>query len=193
MMFLSEPGTSEAAEYLEKERAASGYVMNLERAWAWRPDVAEGFAQVRRQLTTKSSLTPREIVLLACAAARALGDSYCSLAWGTRLAAMRDATTVAMVLQGTNPPTSTSRELALQRWAEQVVRDPNGAGAEQVATLRAGGLSDREIFEATVHIAFRLAFAAVNDALGALSDRELVTAAPEEVRAPVTYGRPPCN
>jgi uncharacterized peroxidase-related enzyme len=192
-MFLSEPGTTEAAEYLEKERAASGYVMNLERAWAWRPDVAEGFAQVRRQLTSKSSLTPREIVLLACTAARALGDSYCSLAWGTRLAGMRGAATVAMVLQGTNPPSSTPREIALQRWAEQVVRDPNGASPKEVASLRAAGLSDREIFEATVHIAFRLAFAAVNDALGALPDRELVTAAPEEVRAAVTYGRPPCN
>ncbi len=33
-MFLNEPSTAEAAEYLEKDRAASGYVMNLERAWA---------------------------------------------------------------------------------------------------------------------------------------------------------------
>ena len=39
-MLLSEPTKAEAAAYLEKERAASGYVMNLERAWAWRPEVA---------------------------------------------------------------------------------------------------------------------------------------------------------
>jgi len=33
-MLLNEPRTAEAAAYLEKDRAGSGYVMNLERAWA---------------------------------------------------------------------------------------------------------------------------------------------------------------
>lgn len=190
-MFLSEPRTAEAEAYLEKDRAASGYVMNLERAWAWRPDVAEGFALLRKRLVERSRLQPGEIALLACTTARALGDSYCSLAWGTRLAGMRGAAAVAAVLQGTDPPTSSARELALRQWAEQIVRDPNRADASQVEGLRAAGLSDLEIFEATVHVAFRLAFCAVNDALGARPDRELVRAAPPQVRAVVTYGRPP--
>lgn len=189
-MFLNEPRTAEAAAYLEKDRAASGYVMNLERAWAWRPDVAEGFGLVRRQLVERTTLTPGEIALLACTTARVLGDSYCSLAWGTKLAGMRGAAAVADVLQGIDPPASTDREILLRRWAEQVVRDPNGTSEAQVERLRAAGLSDREIFEATVHVAFRLAFSAVNDALGALPDRQLVIAAPEEIRAAVTYGRP---
>jgi uncharacterized peroxidase-related enzyme len=189
-MFLSEPNTAESAAYLEKDRARSGYVMNLQRAWAWRPDVAEGFSRLRTQLTERTSLTPREIALLACTTARVLGDSYCSLAWGTTLAGMRGAATVAQVLQGLDPPTSTARELALRRWAEQIVRDPNAASATQVEKLRTAGLSDREIFEATVHVAFRLAFSTVNDALGALPDHELVTAAPAQIRAAVTYGRP---
>jgi alkylhydroperoxidase family enzyme len=190
-MFLNEPSGAESAAYLDKERADSGYVMNLERAWAWRPDVAEGFARVRRQLVEQSSLTPREIALLTCTAARVLGDSYCSLVWGTKLARMRGAAAVAEVLQGVDPLSSTAREVALRKWGEQVVRDPNGASASQVGKLRAVGLSEREIFEATVHIAFRLAFSAVNDALGALPDQELVTATPAQVRAAVTYGRLP--
>ncbi len=192
-MFLSEPSTAEAAAHLEKDRAGSGYVMNLERAWAWRPDLAEGFASLRKQLIDQTSLTPREVALLVCTTARVLGDSYCSLAWGTKLAGMRGAAAVAEVLQGEDPPESTGREVALRRWAEQIVRDPNGASAMQVDNLRTAGLSDREIFEATVHVAFRLAFSAVNDALGARPDHQLVTATPPEIRAAVTYGRPPCD
>ena len=52
-------------------------------------------------------------------------------------------------------------------------------------------LDDREIFEATVFIAFRLAFSTVNDALGAAPDAQLAAAVPEIVRAAVTYGRAP--
>ena len=155
--------------------------------------MAESFALVRRGLIEQTSLTPREVALLTCTTARALGDAYCSLAWGTKLAGLRGAATAAEVLQGADPISSTPREMALRKWAEQVVRDPNGASAMQVEKMRAAGLSDREIFEATVHVAFRLAFSAVNDALGALPDRELVAAAPPEVRAAVTYGRLPCD
>jgi uncharacterized peroxidase-related enzyme len=190
-MFLTESSSAESESYLERERAATGYVMNCERVWAWRPDVAEGFGRLRQQLMKQTSLTAREIALLTCTTVRVLGDSYCSLAWGTRLAALRGAADVATLLQGEDPLTSTSREVALRKWAEQVVRDPNGASAKQVEKLRAAGLSDQEIFEATVHIAFRLAFSAVNDALGAVPDREVVAAAPSEVVAAVTYGRWP--
>jgi len=190
-MFLNEPSTAEAAVYLEKECAGSGYVMNFERAWAWRPDLAEGFALLRQQLIERTNLTPREIALLVCTTARVLGDSYCSLAWGTKLARLRGAAAVTEVLRGVDPPASTAREVALRQWAEQIVRDPNGACATHVENLRTAGLSDREIFEATVHIAFRLAFSAVNDALGARPDHQLVTAAPAELRAAVNYGRPP--
>lgn len=189
-MFLNEATTAEAATYLEKDGAENGYVMNLERAWAWRPDLAEGFALLRRQLVERTSLMPTEIALLACATARALGDSYCSLAWGTKLAGMRGAAVVADVLHGLDPPESTAREIALRRWAEQIARDPNGVSATHVETLRRAGVSEREIFEATVHVAFRLAFSTVNDALGARPDHQLVAAAPAEIRAAVTYGRP---
>ena len=190
-MFLDDPTTPEALAFLEAERASTGYVMNLERAWAWRPDVAQAFTALRQQVTATSSLTPREIALLVCASARALGDSYCAIAWGSRLAKLADPQFAADLLRGAPPEGLTQREGALVRWAEQVVRDPNAARAQQVDELRAAGLSEREIFEATVFIALRLAFSTVNDALGARPDAELLDAAPAEVRAAVTYGRRP--
>ena len=85
-MFLSQPSTPDAVAYLEQDKAAMGYVMNLERAWAWRPDIAQSFNALRKQLTDQSALTAREIALLVRSTARALGDSYCSLAWGAHLA-----------------------------------------------------------------------------------------------------------
>jgi hypothetical protein len=41
-----------------------------------------------------------------------------------------------------------------------------------------------------VFVALRIAFATVNDALGARPDRTLSERAPEAVRAAVTFGRP---
>jgi uncharacterized peroxidase-related enzyme len=190
-MFLIDPDTPEAAAFLMKQRAADGYVMNLERAWAWRPDVAEAFVALRKQLTDLSGLAPREIALLVCSTARVLGDSYCSLAWGSRFAQMGGPTLAAEILRGAGADALSAREKALQTWAEQVVQDPNGATRPQIDALRAAGLSDREIFEATAFVALRLAFSTVNDALGAQPDPELVAAAPLEVRAAVTYGRAP--
>ena len=50
-------------------------------------------------------------------------------------------------------------------------------------------MSDREILEATLFVAFRQAFSTVNDALGVNPDRELAGQVPAEVRAAVGYGR----
>jgi hypothetical protein len=71
-----------------------------------------------------------------------------------------------------------------------VVTNPNGTTTEDIAKLRATGFAEREIAEATIFVAFRIAFSTVNDALGACPDRELVDAAPREVVDAVTFGRP---
>ena len=192
-MFLKNPDTLEAAAYLEQERASTGYLMNLERLWAWRPDSAQAMADQRQQLMHGSTLTLREFAVLVCAGARAAGDSYCALGWGTRLAKLADPLVAASVLRDAESPGLTARERALRQWAGQVVQAPSEARAEQVEALRAAGLTDKEIFEASLFIAMRLAFSTVNAALGAPPDAEVVQAAPPEVRAAVTYGRPPAS
>jgi alkylhydroperoxidase family enzyme len=78
----------------------------------------------------------------------------------------------------------------LAGWARKVVADPNGTSAKDLEALRAAGLTEREVFEATVFVAFRLAFSTVNDALGVRPDSELAEAVPKEVSAAVTFGRP---
>jgi len=51
-------------------------------------------------------------------------------------------------------------------------------------------MTDRQIFEATMLIAWRMAFSTVNDALGAQPGAQLAAAAPAPVCAAVSYGRP---
>ncbi|MDF2463883.1 MAG: hypothetical protein K0Q43_2118 [Ramlibacter sp.] len=189
-MLLQTPPESEGATRLFQEDIASrGHVMNLSRAWAWRPDVADSFLALRTLLTSNSSLTARERAVLVCSAASSLGDAYCSLAWGTMLASASDGATAAAILQASDAADLAPREMALARWARQVVNDPNGTAAKDVESLRAAGLSDKEIFEATVFVAFRLAFSTVNDALGVNPDWQVAQGAPPEVREAVTYGR----
>jgi uncharacterized peroxidase-related enzyme len=138
-----------------------------------------------------SALTDREWAVLVTSTAAECNDSYCSLAWGPRLAELTDDETAAQVIAGGRARTLSEREAALAAWARMVVRDPNATTSDGVVGLREVGLGDREIFEATVFIAFRLAFSTVNDALGAAPDRQLADEAPELVKAAVSYGRPP--
>lgn len=193
-MFLGEPPASEATEaaYAE-DRDADGYVNNLTRLWSWRPDLLRSFIALRASLMRASALTDREWAVLVTSTAATLGDSYCSLAWGARLARLSDEETASQIIAGGAAPALSEREAALADWTRRVVRDPNGTTSEDVGRLREVGLDDREIFEATAFIAFRLAFSTVNDALGAAPDRQLAEAAPDVIRAAVSYGRAPAS
>jgi uncharacterized peroxidase-related enzyme len=190
-MFLQAAAESEIASRMyQRDLENRGFVMNLSRAWAWRPDVFESFLELRTLLTKTSSLTQRELAVLVCATASSLGDSYCALAWGNTLAKASDASTAAAVLRASESTSLTDRETALSKWARKVVKNPSATTAQDVNALRSAGFSEQEIFEATAFIAFRLAFSTVNDALGAAPDREIAEAAPLAVREAVTFGRP---
>ncbi|MGZ8258929.1 MAG: carboxymuconolactone decarboxylase family protein [Caldimonas sp.] len=191
-MFIAPPADSEDTARLYDANAKSqGFVMNLTRAWAWRPDVFAGFAALRSDLTTKSTLSKREQAVIVCATASELGDSYCSLAWGRTLADLAGADAAAAGIGSSSTDRLNARESALATWSRKVVADPNGTSADDVAALREAGVSEQEIVEATIFIAFRLAFSTVNDALGVRPDWQLGDAAPEQVRAAVAFGRLP--
>lgn len=189
-MFIAAPHESEAtAQVYKASQASQGFVMNLSRAWAWRPDVFDGFANLRNQLTGSSTFSKRELAVMVCSAAAELGDAYCSLAWGKTLANEVNPQVAAAVIQGSDNGELSSRDRALAAWARKVVRDPNSTSQSDVDALRKVGLTDRGIFEATVFIAFRLAFSTVNDALGISPDGELAQSVPPGVRAAVAFGR----
>lgn len=189
-MFLQTTTDNAAATRLyESDLNELGFVMNASRAWAWRPEVYEDFAALRARLMSASSLSQRELALIVCATVSSLGDSYCALAWGKKLAAASDASTAAAVLRGAESEVLEARDRAVAAWARKVARSPTETTAGDVDELRLAGLSDQEIFDATVLAAFRLAFSTVNNALGVRPDWQVAVAAPPEVRSAVTYGR----
>jgi alkylhydroperoxidase family enzyme len=190
--YLGDPPVSDAVEQAyEENRSADGYIWNVTRLWSWRPDLAESYTEIRSRLMETSALSDRDFAVLVASTAGALKDSYCSLAWGRKLAALTDGETAAAVVSGQEAGLLSEREETLAAWARQIVRDPNATTRADVDALRRIGLDDREIFEATLFVGLRLAFSSVNDALGTAPDRQLAEAVPEELRTAVAYGRPP--
>jgi len=141
--FLSEAPASEAKEAaFADDRDADGFVNNWTRLWCWRPDVLSAFRELRVSLMGSSTLADRDWAVLVTATAAEGNDSYCSLAWGTRLATLTDDATAAQVIAGGPAPALSGREAALAGWARQVVRDPNATTEGDTARLREVGLGD---------------------------------------------------
>ena len=106
--------------------------------------------------------------VLVTATASTLGDSYCTLAWGKKLAGAAGPDVAAAVIRGGS--TASEPGQALARWARLVATDPNAVDADDVEALREAGFDDQQIFALTTYVALRLAFSTVNDALGARPD-----------------------
>ncbi|GAA4571754.1 carboxymuconolactone decarboxylase family protein [Planotetraspora kaengkrachanensis] len=188
--FLRPPDPTDDTQRLYEEDIADlGYVMNLTRLWAHQPATSDGLFDLMRRSLADHGITPRQRAVLVAACASAFGDSYCSLAYGTRLADAAGEQTAAGVLRGDDDGL-TGVERALAGWARKVARDPNHTGERDVQALRDAGFDDTQIFAITVFVALRIAFSTVNDALGVRPDAPLGAKAPPAVLGAVTFGRP---
>jgi uncharacterized peroxidase-related enzyme len=188
--FLREPPDSPDVRALyDEDLEDDGYVWNVSRLWAHQPGTLKQLFGLMSQAFAPGGLTFRQRGILVTAAASALGDSYCSLAWGGKLGRASDAATAAGVLSGSDTGL-TGQEKAMAAWARKVATDPNTTTQADVLALREAGLDDGQIFAITAFVALRLAFSTVNDALGAQPDAQLAASLPPEVREAVTYGRP---
>lgn len=189
--FLEEPPDSpESRELFDEDLADDGFVWNVSRLWAHQPVTLKQLFALMSDAFRASGLSFRQRGILVTAAASTLGDSYCSLAWGGKLAQASDPALAAGVLTGGDAGL-TDQEKAMAAWARKVVRDPNATTPDDIAALRAGGLDDEQIFAITAFVALRLAFSTINDSLGAQPDAQLARSLPPEVREAVRYGRPP--
>jgi uncharacterized protein YciW len=190
-MFIEEPVPSlERQAMYEDDIKDLGYVMNLTRAWAWIPTINDGLFGLLDQAARIGDLSYRDKGILITAMASRMGDSYCSLAWGTRLAEATDAATAAAVIVGQPSESMTVRDVALASWARKLADDPNSTTQDDIDDLRGAGLSDQQIVAVTAYVALRVAFSTVNDAIGAAPDHERAKTAPPEVVGAISFGRP---
>jgi SAM-dependent methyltransferase/alkylhydroperoxidase family enzyme len=187
--FLAEPPeTPETQRLFEDDLEGVGYVTNVSRLWANLPPALHGLSDLMAETTQAGSLTFRQRAVLVTAAAATMGDAYCSMAWGKKLADAANPAVAAAVIEG-GAEGLDDDDKALAHWARLVARDPNAIADEDVQALRRAGFDDGQIFAITAFVALRLAFATVNDALGAVPDPELSDAVPEPVRSAVAFGR----
>jgi uncharacterized peroxidase-related enzyme len=188
--FLQRAEVSDAARSLfDEDIEEMGFVMNVTRLWAYQPGALSGLFDLMAEVTSARPFTFRERGILVTACASALGDSYCSLAWGTKLADCAGPRLAAGILRGEDGELSAA-EQAMAAWARRVTRDPNGTSVSDVQELREAGFSDADIFAMTVYVALRVALSTVNDALGVRPDAEYQAKAPAGIRDAVTFGRP---
>jgi alkylhydroperoxidase family enzyme len=188
--FLNEPQDSPEVQALfAEDLAEDGYVWNGSRLAAHQPDTMEDLLELASRAFRPSGLRFRQRGILVTAAASALGDSYCSLAWGGKLGKAAGADLAAGVLTGSDTGL-TGQEQAMAAWARKVAKDPNATTPADIQALRDAGLDDGQIFAITAFVALRLAIATINDALGAQPDAQLAQSLPPQVREAVTYGRP---
>lgn len=187
---LSDPVlTAEGQTLFDDDMEQDGFVMNASRLWAYQPTTMTGLFDLLGDTTSAGGLSMRQRGVLVTATASTLRDSYCSLAWGARLANVADDDTAAGVLRGDDSGL-TDAERAIAVWARAVVRDPSATTDSDIDALRTVGFTDAQIFAITTYVALRIAFSSVNASLGARPDAAFRSHSPEAVRAAVTYGRP---
>jgi len=190
MSFLPFPEPDDATlAGFAAQRDELGFVMNLTRLWSYQPGLKDGLFALVDSVVKEHDLDFRTRAVLITAMASTLGDSYCSVAWGTKLAGESSAEHAAAVLTGDDAQLSAA-EVALATWARQLTRDPNATTAKDLEPLRQAGWTDRQIFGLTVFVALRLAFSTVNDALGVRPDAAYHKLAPAPVLDALPTGRP---
>jgi uncharacterized peroxidase-related enzyme len=170
------------------DQRVQGYVANQTRIWAHSPESMAALTYALSMATEAAGLDVRQRALLVTTTAVAMGDAYCALAFGYKLANAAGTDAAVRAVTGDDDDLAPA-DRALVRWARRVVREPSATTVADVDELREVGYDDRQIMAITVFITLRQAFSSVNDALGAVPDAELLERVPAAVRDAVTFGR----
>jgi uncharacterized peroxidase-related enzyme len=177
-----------ARELFDADLAKDGYVWNLTRLLALRPQVLDAWRGLVGAIRTTMDLRRYELVTLA--AARALRASYCTLAHGSIL---RDQFFEAdrVIAMARDPATAglPAAEVAMMEFAAKVATEASLVTQADVDRLRRLGFNDHEVLDITLAAAARAFFTKVLDGLGVPPDASYQALAPELRRA-LTVGRP---
>ncbi|HEX7037129.1 MAG TPA: peroxidase-related enzyme [Pseudomonadales bacterium] len=179
--------TGEVEAMYRRQQNKFGYVPNYAKVFCHRPELMKLWADL--QVGIRRHVDPRRFELVTLAAAHALGSSYCSLAHGKLLTEHYPAEQVQRIASEADPAPLTPAERAMVRYARKVARDASSVTADDVAELKAQGLTDAEIFDIAAMAAGRAFLSKLVDGLGAEPDAAYLEV-DEGLRAALTVGRP---
>jgi uncharacterized peroxidase-related enzyme len=188
-LISDDEATGEAAALFAADLAEDGYVANMTRLFARRPDVLAGWVHLLTAI--RDGMDRRRYELVTVAAARRLRSSSCMLAHGQVLAEqfLEPAAVRAIALDhrsaGLDPV-----DVAVMDLAGKVVDDAISVTQEDVDRLRDLGLADDEVFDVVAAAAVRCFLTKTLDALGVQPDSAFGGLEPTELRDALVVGRP---
>jgi len=178
-----------ALELFDEDRRKDGYVWNLTRVLALRPESFRAWRGLAG--TIRGAMDLRRYELVTLAAAQALRASYCALAHGKILREKFFGAGEALALaRGDYGGAGLDAvDVAVVQFARQVAIGADRITRQDVAALQRLGLTDREVLDVALAAAARAFFTKVLDALGVEPDSAyLAMEAP--LREALTVGRP---
>jgi uncharacterized peroxidase-related enzyme len=188
-LISDDEAAGEAAALFAADLAEDGYVANMTRLFARRPDVLAGWVHLLTAI--RDGMDRRRYELVTVAAARRLRSSSCMLAHGQVLAEqfLEPSAVRAIALDhrsaGLDPA-----DVAVMDLAGKVVDDATSVTQEDVDRLRDLGLADDEVFDVVAAAAVRCFLTKMLDALGVQPDSAFARLEPADLRDALVVGRP---
>lgn len=142
-----------------------GFITNGTKLWMHDPEAFDVLFNTIGAAARGARLSIAERGIATIIATHLIGDTYCPLAWGEKLARETTPALAASVLNGSDSQLN-EREAAIAAWARAVAGGITPT-AEHVDRLRDAGFSSDAILRLTLFIGLRMAFSHVNGALGA--------------------------
>lgn len=162
----------EVRELYRRQQGRLGYLPNYAKLYCYRPAVMEAWAGLAKEL--RRHLDDRAYCLITLAAARAMGNSYCSLAHGRKLMKQGiSAEDLEAILREEAAAPLSDAERAMVHVAAKVARDATSVEQGDIDELRRLGYSDAQVFDIVAAAAARCFFSRIPDALGAQPDPHL--------------------
>lgn len=172
----------------ERQQSNWGYVPNYAKVFSHRPEVMARWASL--QASIKRNIGHRRFELVTFAAARALGNSYCSLAHYASLTKLLSDAETDWLVHERGPSPFSAAETALVEFSRKAARQPGAVTAGDVEALARHGFTDTDVFDVVTTVAGRLFFAGILDGLGVEADQTYVDVDEPLRRALMHRGRP---
>ena len=189
-MFLTQTTdapTTETATAHQIATAQFGFLPNWAVALGGRPAVLAAWNQLNTEI--RNGMDRRRYELATIAAAHALRSTYCAVAHSwllTHKLGLVAPDELATILgDGADPV-----DRAVLAFAGKVARDAAAVADADVQELRDVGLSDDDVLDIALAVAYRCFFATALDAVGVQTDRQLADALGPQLTQMLTVGRP---
>jgi len=176
------PPSEESAALAAEDVADLGFVSNVTRLWSHEPAVFEGLFDLIHSSGRAAGVSVAERGVATIVGSGLVGDSYCPLAWGEKLAGKTTPEMAASVIGGSDGMLD-DRSRAIAVWARKVAGSPRSVTPADLDEILAAGFTAAQVLSLTTFIALRVAFSTVNGVLGAAPEQAYVDVVDPVVRA----------